>query len=161
MFPLYGVRQHERLFDEQGFKCVETYYNRYVIDDPRLPGTYPQRRMRLIANAKNLPYKVYPLKHMFTTLSQLLASNYKYFIDDTGAIKKFTKSKMYNIQYKKIVSSTQIFNGKYQCIAQGISTPFILPVPAEYIAVVLYQNSYMLYGYYDSLPEVKRQRVKI
>lgn len=159
-FPLYLVRGFTRKFEENGYTCLETYYDRYVLDDTRLEGDYPSRRFKLLADEYK-PYKLYKLKYRINTIGQALKTNAKYFIDNNGQLLQLQKTKFSNIIYKKVVSSTQIFNGKYQCYVSGINTPFITDRPYQYLALVMYNNSYILFDVLDEMPEKIRHRVKL
>lgn len=159
--PAYILRDYERIFKEGDFLIIETYYNRYVLDKPSLPGEYAQRRIALIGMKQDLPYKLYPLSKRIEFLSQLVASKKKQLIDSTGRIVNWKPKKMYKITTAKVLSCTQIFNGKYQHFLRGVPYPFILRNPVNYISYVLFRGVPVIFGAYEEEPMPPRLRVKI
>lgn len=159
-FPLYVVRGFNRKFEENGYTCLETYYDRYVLDKPSLPGDYSSRRIQLLAD-ETKPYKLYKIKYACNTLSQIVNCKSKEFIDLEGNLVKFKKTKFYNIIYKKVISCIQIYNGKYQCYVHGVNSPFITKAPYNYLSLVEYNRSFVLFDVHDEMPEVIRHRIKL
>lgn len=159
-FPLYIVRGFNRKFEENGYICLETYYDRYVLDKPSLSGDYVLRRMQLLAD-DNKPYKLYKLRYSVNTLSQAIHARTKDFIDEEGNLFTLKKTKFSRIIYKKVVSCVRIFNGKYQCYVSGVNTPFITKEPYNYLALVHYNNSFVLFDVHDEMPEHIKHRIKL
>lgn len=158
--PLYIVRGFTRKFEENGYICLETYYNRYVLDRPSLPGDYASRRILLLADTKK-PYNLYKIKYACNTLSQVLNAKNKEFIDTNGTLIRFHKTKFFKITYHKVVSCVKIFNGKYQCYVSGVNSPFITKEPYNYISLVNYRNSFILFDVHNEMPEKLRHRIKL
>lgn len=159
--PVYIMRGYDRVFTEGDLSIVETPFDRYVLDNPSLPGNYAQRRLFLFADSKNLPYKLYPLRKQIKYLSQMVASGKSNFIDSTGKLFKWKKSKFYKIETARVLTCNRIFNGKYQIYVKNVPFPFILPEPANYISYILVSGSPVVYGVYEEEPESPRLRVKI
>lgn len=159
-FPLYLVRGFNRKFEENGYTCLETYYDRYVLDNTSLEGDYASRRIRLLAD-NNKPYKLYKLKYSINTLSQAINSRNKTFIDEDGQLFTLKKTKFNRVIYKKVVSSVRIFNGKFQCYVTGIPTPFITKEPYNILALVHYNNSFVLFDVLNEMPTQIKHRIKL
>lgn len=159
-FPLYIVRGFSRKFEENGYVCLETYYNRYVLDKLDLPGDYATRRMYLLAD-NNKPYNLYKLKYSVNTLSQAMRVKDKNFIDENGKLFKLKTTKFNRIIYKKVISTIKIFNGKYQCYVAGVNTPFVTREPYKILSLVLINNSYVLFDVHDEMPKHIRHRIKL
>lgn len=159
-FPLYIVRGFTRKFEENGYICLQTYYNRYVLDKASLAGDYATRRMQLLAD-KNKPYSLYKIQYSINTLSQAINARTKTFIDEDGRLFNLVKTSFSKIIYKKVVSSVELYNGKYQCYVTGIPTPFITKEPYNYLSLVVYNNSFVLFDVHYEMPETIKHRVKL
>lgn len=157
--PVYIVRAFYSKFEEGDYVILQTEFNRYVLDNPKLEGDYATRRLKMLS--MDLPYKLYPLTKRISTLSQLANCKAKYFITEEGQLLEHKKTTFYRVVLKKVISSAQIFNGKYQCYVSGIHTPFVLREPAQYLSLILIGNSYYVFDTHQSKPDKVRQRVKI
>lgn len=159
--PVYVMRAYEKISTEGDFTVITTAFDRYVLDKPSLPGNYAQRRLFLFAESSKLPYKLYPLRRQIRYLSQMVGSGKSDFIDSTGRVFKWRKSKFYQIETARVLVCNQIFNGKFQAYVKNVPYPFVLSEPAEYISYMLVNGSPVVYGVYDEEPETPRLRVKI
>ena len=159
--PVYVMRGYDKISTEGDFTIVTTVYNRYVLDNKSLPGNFAQRRLFLYGEGPKLPYKLYPLKSQIKYLSQMVASGKSDFIDSTGKLFKWKKSKFYKVETAKVLTCNRIYNGKYQVYVKNVPYPFILSEPAEYISYILVTGSPVIYAVYDEEPESPRLRVKI
>lgn len=159
--PAYIIRGHERIFTEGDLLIVETAFDRYVLDKPALPGEYAQRRVALFGIRESLPYRLYPLQQRIEFLSQLVAAKKKKLIDSSGRIVQWKPQKLYKITTAKVLSCTQIFNGKYQHFVRGVPYPFVLRNSANYISYVLFRGVPVVFGAYEEEPMFPRLRVKI
>ncbi|ATS94081.1 hypothetical protein P13BB106kb_p097 [Pectobacterium phage DU_PP_V] len=160
--PVYAIRSYEEIVKEGDYVIIVSKFNKYILDKPKLGGSFRQRRLELaITPTSELPYKLYPLKRMLTKLSQLVKSKSKVFVNSDGRILKRKKEKMYPIEVRKIVSGSRLFNGKFQCFAKGINSPFILDHIPKYVSVIKFNNSYLIYEVHEEIPEAPRVRVKI
>lgn len=159
--PVYILRAYEEIKTEGDFTIVCTAFTRYVLDNKKLSGTFSQRRLQLVGMKDKLPYKLYPIRGAITMLSQLVASNKKHFVDSEGNIIKWNKTTFYRVVTEKVISSTQIFNGKYQCYTQNVHHPFILAYPPKYISYILVSSSPVIYAVHQEEPESPRHRVKL
>lgn len=154
------VRGFSRKFEERGYICLETYFDRYVLDNPKLTGDYASRRLQLLEDTSK-PYRIYRLKYSVSNLSQVMQTRDKMFITEEGKLITIQKEKFNKIVYKRVVSSIRIFNGKYQCYVPGVNTPFITTKPYNYLALVHYKNSYVLFDVLDEMPEKIKHRIKL
>ncbi|QCW23768.1 hypothetical protein AAS21_gp30 [Pantoea phage vB_PagS_AAS21] len=158
--PVYEVRAYFSKTEEGKYIVLQTRFSKYVLDCPSLVGDYADRRLQLLSD-HNKPYKLYPLRNRISTLSQLLKSKNSTFITEKGELIKYKKNKYYDIVCKRVVSCTQIYNGKYQCYLPGINTPFVTRNPYEYLSVIELKNSYVLFDVHTEKPEKVRYRIKI
>lgn len=157
--PVYAVRAYEDLFEEGDFIIIQTHKSRWVLDCPDLEGTYYQRRTKMLG--MEMPYKLYPLKKRITTLAQLVNSNSKLLIDESGKLLKWKKEKMYRIEVRKIVSHHQTPTGSWVCYAQGFPTPFMLKKAYGYVSIINVAGSPVIFDVHETMPETHRTRVKL
>ncbi len=159
--PLYEVRSFFRKSKEGNYTIIQTHYTKYVLDDETLPGNYWERRLALRCNEKALPYKLYPLKRRITSLSQLARSKADMYINSKGKLVRHAKERFYNIEVHKVLSSVQVYNGKWQNYIREAPFPFITDSPASHLSVIKARGSYWLFDVHDTEPEERRYRVKL
>ncbi|AFQ22276.1 hypothetical protein My1_117 [Pectobacterium phage My1] len=162
VLPIYALRQYEEMVKEGDYLVVVSRFDKYILDNPSLEGNFRQRRLKLAITPKGeLPYKLYKLKKEFSTLSQIVLSKSKVFIDSSGKVFNRLKAKYYQIEVKRVLSGSRLFNGKYQCFVRGINTPFILHHIPKWVSVIKYKNSFVLFDVHEERPESPRLRIKI
>jgi hypothetical protein len=92
------MRQYQRIFDTaDGYKVVQTNRTRYVLDyTVNDIGTYAERRVMLLGDLDR-PYELYPLNKRIESVSQILLSLSRGFIDSTGKLVTWKPSKFYPV----------------------------------------------------------------
>ena len=159
--PVYSLRAFESIDNEGNYSVITTRYNKYVLDDRTLPGTFSQRRLILFENRKDLPYKLYPIRGRITMLSQMVGSKKSQFIDSDGNLINWKKTTFYSIVTAKVLRSARLYNGKYQCYVQKVPYPFVLSAVPAYISYILVNNSPVIYQTHQEEPEIPRLRIKL
>lgn len=158
--PLYEVRSFFRKSTEGEYVIIQTHYTKYVLDKPSLGGTYWERRLQLRCS-KDLPYKLYPLKKRISTLVQLAKSKAHMYINSSGKLLRHRKDRFYNIDVKRVLNSSQIYNGKWQNYVSGVPYPFISDSPASFLSIINAMGAYWLFDIHYEEPEHRRYRVKL
>jgi hypothetical protein len=102
-FPLYAIRTHESIDEEDGFIIIKSYKGRWVLDLVEKEGDYLSRRLKILGMEDIRPYPIYPLYNRVDSYKQLIESNYKLFIDQAGQIFKFNKTRRYPLKNERIV----------------------------------------------------------
>lgn len=158
--PVYEVRAFLSIEKENGKTFIQTIYKKYILDDRNYPGDYGDRRIQLFMD-KDKPLPLYPLRKRISTIPQLLNSKATHFITEQGELVTYKKSRYYNIVCKRVMSCTRIYNGKYHCYVAGVAHPFITSQPYEFLSLIEFKNSLMLFDVHLEQPEKIRYRVKI
>lgn len=147
--PVYPVRAYEKIFEQDGFKIIQTPKTRWVLDCPSLGGDYFARRLELLR--MELPYKLYPLKGGFYSLSELILDKRKHrvFVDKTGKLIKWTPKQNYPAISVKLTEKWIPRDTPKLCFAlEGSSEIYSIDAPnfvAEYARVVEVGNRRILY----------------
>lgn len=123
-FPLYEMRKYESIFEEGGYKVIQTARNRYVLDCEHLDGVYAERRLSLLA--EDLPYSLYPLSKRIETISQILECKHRTFIDRLGRIFQWKPSKFYKVECLPIVDRWLTSTGKCTIRVKGCMSKFVV-----------------------------------
>lgn len=109
--PVYALRAFVSIEQEGDYSVITTRYNKYVLDNRKLPGTFSQRRLILFEKRKELPYKLYPIRGRISMLSQLVGSKRSQFIDSDGNLINWKKTTFYDVVTSKVLHSARIYNG--------------------------------------------------
>lgn len=159
--PVYALRAFVSIEQEGDYSVITTRYNKYVLDNRKLPGTFSQRRFILFEKRKELPYKLYPIRGRISMLSQLVGSKRSQFIDSDGNLINWKKTTFYDVVTSKVLHSARIYNGKYQCYVAKVPYPFVLSYVPAYISYILVNNSPVIYQVHQEEPEIPRLRIKL
>lgn len=137
-------------------------YSTLVVDDRSLPGkTLGVRRLSLSASGITL----YNLSTAIYFLSDLLkiAAGKMLFIDSSGNIFSFKKSKRVPLVFRKITNIIPINTGGAIIEADGVpgrfKTMFMPSEPVTQAGFLKLGLAYILYGLYDSSPRVESFRL--
>lgn len=125
-FPLYKLRAYNKIeTNPLGLVKVTSIKGTYVLDDTSIPGTFKERRTKLITQYPG--EKIYKLKEQVLYLRQLV--KYKSnttFIDNNGKIFKYKKGdKLYTIKSHKIERRVPKQNWTILRV-RGIEIPFLV-----------------------------------
>lgn len=114
-FPIYKLRSHFSIDKKPSGKTVVTSASgKYVLDDTSISGSLGQRRLKLQKELKD-PATLYPLSKQYLYLRHLVKCKPSdVFIDDTGRIFSYKKSRNLNtVQSYKVHSYTNYENRCY------------------------------------------------
>lgn len=124
-FPVFLIRSHYKLYAEDNIDYIETYHNKYIIDNKNLTGdTLGVRRLKL----KDLEFPLYPLAKSINTPEELIfqkPSKQKY-IDSTGYIFTHKKTKMHPIVCLEIIEKIPIEGKGYLIRLRTCQTTFLV-----------------------------------
>lgn len=91
-----------------------------------------------------LEFKLYPLRERFTTLSQMVNSKRRWFIDADGGIVRYKPVKFHHIVYTKVLRIDRTWNGKYRLMTK-LPVTFVTEEAADYIGYIQIGSAYYLY----------------
>lgn len=115
-FPVYAIRQYLQIFEEDGYKYIDTYKGRWILDfSLGTSDTVFARRMELLARSSKLPYPLYPLKLRCKDWKEMLGAyvlkRSRFFIDANGVVFKLrgnkSKKRTYHIKVFPVVEIIQ------------------------------------------------------
>jgi hypothetical protein len=148
-----GVVVFIRHYLDEDRNLVEKYK---IVDDTNLPGdTLALRRIILLKN--KVPLK--PLGNAVFFLGDLIKIAHRkiWFIDSSGNIFQYKKSRRAKLEFKKIKLIHQITSGGAIIEVEGIASRFkCLHTPRngeQYAGLLVDGRSYILYGLYQEKPD--------
>lgn len=157
-FPLYGLRQYNSKFEENGLVILQTNKTRYVLDFVDKEGSYVDRRIKMLT--MELPYKIYPLKERYETISQVVMSKRKKFIDKNGKIISWKPTTFYPVVCLPIKSKWVTSKGKYGIEVKGLKSKFIISDPNhKYAQVIQIGRINLLYDVCDEYRPMTRKKI--
>lgn len=147
-FPVYGITNtYRKIWSDLNVLYIETNYGIFILDNKNIPGnTLGKRRIKL--NAENK----YKFRKTYYNIEQFLHSKYTKFIDNTGKLFSWKKSKYVPLTYHKIKKVVE-YDG--QCIIYPEGINFTQKVNCRrayftnYIGVLHTDMGYILYEYTD------------
>jgi len=158
-FPVYPIPNAGVIRKDDGRLVYEVSSgNVYVIDDPKLEGSFPQRRL-MIEGVK------LPLRKSIPTLGNLILYSklYRTFIDSNGKLFKYKRNYTVTTIIRKIVQKISYKNGS-MIIAENIHCPFAFyrPLKSEeqYVVLALVEQGYILLGV-STRNYMRRNKIKI
>ena len=141
-WPLYKIRGHKELYEENNILYIVTDYNKYIIDNKNISGkTLGVRRLKLKAFLNSLEdkdTKLYRFTKIFYTFSELLADRktpYQY-IDSNGKLHHFRKKYVAKVIYTKVLENKVTKNGLL-CFCEDFSAPIEVPYIPRYMPVYI------------------------
>ncbi|BBL19295.1 hypothetical protein KIT04_126 [Vibrio phage KIT04] len=138
------------------FVLITSKYREYILDCPTLEGNFAERRVQLLA--MDLEFKIYPLRERFTSISQLVNSKRRWFIDSEGNIVRYKPQKFYHIKYAKVLRADTTWNGKYRLMTK-LPVPFVTETVADYIGYIQVGSAFYLYELTNEKKPVTRKKI--
>ncbi len=133
----------------------------FVLDDINMPGnTLAMRRLQVLSENRVL-YKINYALFFIADLIKVCSPS-KWFIDSTGKIFRYTKSKSVNLVFKKIKQIIRLETGGAVIEVEGISTRFktlFAPNDEKFAGVLQVGLGYILYGLYVEKPNDTRRKI--
>ena len=98
-FPIFAItKSYIKIWDELNVKYIKTPSGTYVLDNKNLSGnTLGERRVQLKTSLRYIPRKAY------YNITQLIKSNNKTYIDNTGCVFTYKKTRMVPLKYYKVM----------------------------------------------------------
>ena len=148
VFPLFALRSYTKMYSEGNAILIETPNNTWILDDKDLEGEYlGERRLRIRKEYR------YPLTKALFTIEEVIRCKTNKFIDSSGELITYKKSKFYTIYCKEVKSIEQLDSWNYRISIVGIK-PIIYesyncPKDPKYCLLVKLPNGYIVYGFTD------------
>ena len=125
----------------------------HIVDDTSLPGTFGIRRVRLAQLELEGKLELFKIKCALIFLADLIkmSKGSMYFIDATGKVFKYTKTRTVPLVYKKITNIIKSI-GNTIIEVEGVAGRFSClypPLDTQRYAALLRESSkgYLLYGF--------------
>lgn len=158
-FPMYAMRPFRAIRTEGLYTIVETARSRYVLDVESEGTTYWERRLQLLGDL-NKPYPMYPLSQRVETVSQILLSKRRKFINVEGKLLHWKPTTFYPVVCLPIKSRWTTPTGKGGIEVQGLATKFIVSNNSyKYVQVIQVGNRNLLYDMCNDLRKPTRRKL--
>lgn len=166
VWPVYQIRTHDKLWEDNGIMYIDTYSYNYIIDNKNLKGdTLGQRRVRINKEVL-LDRKLYPLNKAYYTLREIIVNRHqsKVYIDSLGNLLRYKKSRVAKLIYRKI-EKIEVTRSGMLVHCEGIYSPryldFIHPIylNKKYIGLLHIDNDYIVYEFSDELKNTTWRKV--
>ena len=157
-FPLYALRAYEDIQEFEEFILISSKFRDYILDCPVLKGNYAERRLQLLGMKDDLEFKIYPLRERFTSISQLVNSKRRWFIDAEGTIVRYKPTKFYHVKYAKVLRADVTWNGKHRLMT-NLPVAFVTDTVADYIGYIQVGSGYYLYDLSNERKPTSRKKI--
>jgi len=143
-FPIFVITpNYKRIWDEFNVKYIETESGTYVLDNMNMTGdTLGERRLQIRNSLRYIPRKAY------YNITQLIKSNNKTYIDNTGCVFTYKKTRMVPLKYYKVMDVVSTEEGCILLI-KGINfrirTHCREAYNINYVGLLIVANNYILY----------------
>lgn len=157
-FPIFSITEdYKRIWEDMNVLYIETYSGVYILDNKNIEGdTLGKRRIKLNADNKYMPRRIY------NTLAQMIRSNKKHFIDNTGTIFKYKKTEFVPLKYHKIKSINR-YEGECLVEVKDIYFPQKLNCrlahSINYLGVLHTKFGYILYSFEEEFKKDTRRKI--
>lgn len=158
-FPIYSITpNYKRIWNELNVLYIETDSGQYVLDNKNLNGdTLGQRRL------KNKTSKLYIPRKTYYTVSQMLNSKNKIFIDSTGRVFNYKKSITVPLKFHKVIKRIRVESGEYVLHLKGIEYPIKVNArkafEINYVGILYTSYGYILYSYESEYKKDTRRKI--
>jgi hypothetical protein len=158
-FPVYPIPNAGKIVQDDGRLIYEVKSgNQYIIDDPRLSGSFGTRRM-------STEGVLLPLKKSIPTLGNLIlySSIYKTFIDSNGKLFKYRKAAFYTVIIRPITKKVPYRSGTV-LLVQDIHCPIMFYRPLksgeDFVILTLVDKGYIILGV-STRNYLRRDKIKL
>jgi len=157
-FPIFSITSsYKRIWDELNVKYIQTESGTYILDNMNLPGeTLGERRLHIKTGLRYIPRKAY------YNITQLIKSNNKTYIDSTGCVFTYKKTRMVPLKYYKVMDVVSTEEG-CTLLIKGINFKIRMncreAYNINYVGVLETDMGYILYD--TSETKLKDTRRKI
>ena len=143
-FPIFTITPtYKRIWEEFNITYIETESGTYMLDNKNLDGdTLGERRLRMTTSLRYIPRKAY------YNITQLIKSKNKTYIDNTGSVFTYRKTRTVPLKYYKVMDVVSMEEG---CILSFKGINFKLRISCmdaydiKYIGLLVTEMGYILY----------------
>ena len=98
-FPIFAITpSYKRIWDDLNVTYIELDTGVYILDNKNLSGnTLGERRLKIQTGLRYVPRKAY------YNITQLIKSKNKTYIDNTGCVFTYKKTRMVSLKYYKVM----------------------------------------------------------
>jgi hypothetical protein len=134
-YPVFVIKAKKvKVYKENNKVYIETPFEKYLLDDRSLEGSFGNRRIQMLSvlkerKSKGYEYlRLYPLKAVIYTEEQLIANliKYRHIVDSDGKYFNHAPTTFYKVKYKKVLRVILKDDGSCMLMVEGINTPFLL-----------------------------------
>lgn len=143
-FPIFTITPtYKKIWDEFNIKYIQTESGTYILDNKNLEGnTLGERRLKIKTGLRYIPRKAY------YSITQLIKSKTKTYIDNTGCVFTYKKTRIVPLKYFRVMD---VVSTEKECILSFKNVNFKLRISCneaydiKYIGLLLTDNGYILY----------------
>ncbi len=146
VFPVYTVTDsYKKIWEDTNVTYIQTQSGIYVLDNKNIDGDTLGKRRLKISNSD-----LYKPRKSFYSLSQLIKSKHKTFIDSTGSVFSWKKTTTVPLKYHKVI---EVYHDDEYCILHLKNIEFPQKVVCsiayeiKYVGVLHTKEGYILYSY--------------
>ena len=155
-FPVFTITaSYIKIWDEFNIKYIQTQSGTYILDNKNLSGdTLGERRLKITTGLRYIPRKAY------YNITQLIKSKTKTYIDNTGCVFTYKKTRTVPLKYYKVMDVVSTEEG---CILSFKNVNFRLRTNCReayeiiYIGLLITSMGYILY---ETCEEKKRDTTR-
>ena len=157
-FPIFAITpSYKRIWDELNVKYIETESGTYMLDNMNLTGdTLGERRLKITTSLRYIPRKAY------YNITQLIKSNNKTYIDNTGCVFTYKKTRMVPLKYYRVMDVVSTEEGCILLI-KGINFKLRLncnvAYDIKYIGLLTTPDGYILYETCEEKKKDTRRKI--
>lgn len=163
--PLYQMRGFDNIIKQDNLILIDTYWDRYILDDTTLEGDMYDRRTYISLHLDEYePYKLYPLSKYCTTIGQVISviKDSKFFMDSQGNMLKYIPKKFYNIdtfEIKNIILKSYNLYLLTVKIDNFTHINLLSPVVGDYVQLIDFKDKgFILYDVSNEIvPRFRRK----
>ena len=158
VFPIFTITpEYKRIWDEFNVKYIETPSGIYILDNKNLKGkTLGERRLQMETGLRYTPRKAY------YNITQLIKSKTKTYIDNTGCVITYKKTRMVPLKYfrvKDVVSTEEGCILLIKDVNFKVRTNCRMAYKTEYVGLLVLGTSYLLYEMSDVKKKDTRRKI--
>jgi hypothetical protein len=144
-FPIFTITPtYKRIWDEFNVKYIETASGIYILDNMNLSGkTLGERRLHIKSGLRYIPRTAY------YNITQLIKSKNKTYIDNTGCVFTYKKTRNVPLKYYKVMDVVNMDEEGCILLIKGINfklrTNCREAYDIKYIGLLITDTGYILY----------------
>ena len=156
-FPVFTITNgNHKIWTEMNVTYIKTDSGTYVLDNKNMPGNnLGERRLQIKNSLRYIPRKAY------YNITQLIKSNNKTYIDNTGCVFTYKKTRTVPLKYYKVKDVVHMDEEGCILLIKGVNfklrTNCRDAYDINYVGLLIVDNNYILY---DTSFEPKKDTIR-